>query len=550
MQRKEPLGAAGGLKGESPEGATREVPGEIRRAEAGAGLPPGTVLFHGSGPSQYSGRLGTRSTALSRPSGGFAVLGSGPSQPPGGVSGHGLGSGTYPAIINTPCPGTSLSGASNPGSGGSEASTSRVYIEGCSPHTGSICSHSHSTHEDRPRSILKNNNSCILMQKRSNVEKSDSTSNPLHCPYRAWNYKGVQRKFFERGKTLRRGSLERFLPAPRKKAQRWDEMNIMATYHPAGKDYGLMKVDEPSTPYHRLQDCDDDMHAGSSHTVTPQALADRLATMDNFHPKVLQNSDTRFSESLDIFSKTYSSDFEQHRRTHYDEGKFLRTPKTLPLDDEGHCYGGSAGVSSGGQGVMLDPESRPVERGSKRGSARGVKDETGLVTRSHVPEAKAAHANGNHPPAPTPTKLEKEFDRQRKEYHSMGRYLRSCSYPETEEDTDNEQQESFSTSLPLVVENPMRTEVRLLDHTGSPFLEHKAESSLTLTATPSQPGTPLPGSLQVMSGWCQWLVTKRPGCQNPAGSERESVNNQSPSRQSERRREPQQGQGCLHWPGR
>uniref|UniRef100_A0A8C0K5Q5 Uncharacterized LOC112647479 n=1 Tax=Canis lupus dingo TaxID=286419 RepID=A0A8C0K5Q5_CANLU len=394
MEKPEAVGAAGGLGGESPGGASRGALGGVGGVEADAGPPSGAALFHGSEPPLHSGGIVTRSPRVSRPSARVAVPGSGPSQHPGEVAGLSAGSCPNPDGFNAPFPGTSVSGTCGLGSGGSG-----VYNSGCSPpRSGSTCSHSHKPGEGRPRSILKNSSS-ILMQK---------------C-----------------------------LHADKKKSQRWDEMNILATYHPADKDYGFMKVDEPSTPYHRLQDGDEDLPGASSCTVTPEALAERFATMDNLYPKVLQYDDNRSPGSSDNFSKTHSRSFRNQ----------------CPV---------SAAITS-----------------------------------------------------------DKEIGLQRKEYYSKGRYLRCSPHPELEEDTEDEHdQQDSSVNFNWVIENPISTEVRLLDHTGNPVQDHQAtEDCLTGTVATSQPGAGLSSKDRAESGWCQWLVSKGLNWQSPESLEREPGSN-------------------------
>ncbi|XP_074860489.1 protein phosphatase inhibitor 2 [Carettochelys insculpta] len=122
-----------------------------------------------------------------------------------------------------------------------------------------------------------------------------------------------------------------------KKSQKWDEMNILATYHPAGKDYGLMKIDEPSTPYHSMVGEDDEDAVSDSELnepLTADVLAKKLAVAaEGKGPKILAQEESSEEEDddeeLSPEEREKRKQFEMKRKMHYNEGRNIKLARQL-----------------------------------------------------------------------------------------------------------------------------------------------------------------------------------------------------------------------------
>lgn len=124
-----------------------------------------------------------------------------------------------------------------------------------------------------------------------------------------------------------------------KKSQKWDEMNILATYHPADKDYGLMKIDEPSTPYNRMVGDDDDEGALSDsdgHSgLAADDLASKLVAAEGSEPRFMkeeeeeEESSEEEEEELSPEEQAKKKHFQMMRKMHYNEGLNIKLARQL-----------------------------------------------------------------------------------------------------------------------------------------------------------------------------------------------------------------------------
>eukprot|EP00047_Mylnosiga_fluctuans_P003697 m.230422 g.230422 ORF g.230422 m.230422 type:complete len:121 (+) comp12061_c0_seq1:180-542(+) len=100
----------------------------------------------------------------------------------------------------------------------------------------------------------------------------------------------------------------------------WDEANIAATYHPADKDYGHMKINEPNTPYAQPLQPDEEvppMSLGGSHEGPMSHGEDAWSSADEeSHPQ------------------KHDSKFDSKRKDHYNMRKALEDAKRLMAQED------------------------------------------------------------------------------------------------------------------------------------------------------------------------------------------------------------------------
>ncbi|XP_021044343.1 protein phosphatase inhibitor 2 family member C [Mus pahari] len=121
----------------------------------------------------------------------------------------------------------------------------------------------------------------------------------------------------------------------RKKSQKWDESNIIATHYPFYKDYDLMKKNEPGNPFGSVPHDGEDTvsEVQGKDAMTHNTLVKKLAASDtletSYQGEEQESSSGAHSSKFFLDKQEKQRQFEMKRKLHYNEGLNIKLARQL-----------------------------------------------------------------------------------------------------------------------------------------------------------------------------------------------------------------------------
>ncbi|TDG50317.1 hypothetical protein AWZ03_003222 [Drosophila navojoa] len=117
-----------------------------------------------------------------------------------------------------------------------------------------------------------------------------------------------------------------------RKSAKFDELNVLQTFHPVDKDYGHMKIDEPKTPYNYTEPFNENKDELDTELLVEKLriAASSQQTSQSIDDEGSSGDDQPISEE----ERQRRREFERRRKAHYREFEAVKLARKLIQEED------------------------------------------------------------------------------------------------------------------------------------------------------------------------------------------------------------------------